>query len=103
MQIEETRMHLATLKLYMNKMEAWARQANQMIYEVEKSLLDLEDELFCLKYGPEYSMLKLNEAATHTFGPARLGADRCAKEDIAPAAFIQEFSYSNNVTSKRSR
>jgi len=86
----------------MEKMEAWTNQASTMIYQIEERLMDLEDELYFQKYESKNSIQNLNEAATQTFGPARLGIDRCAKEDIALAAFIQEFSQLNNLISKRS-
>lgn len=102
MKIDQMRTHLTTLKLYLKKMEAWAIQANELIYEVEERLMDLEDELHYQKYETMNNIKKLNGAATQTFGPARLGIDRCNEQNIELAAFIQAFSCINKSISKRS-
>lgn len=102
MKHEEIRTHLTTLKLYMKKMEAWVNQAGHLIHEVEERLMDLEDELYFQKYESKNSIKKLNVAATQTFGPARLGIDRCSEDDIQLAAFVQEFSYMNQLINARS-
>jgi len=101
-QIDEMRTQLTTLKLYMKKMEEFVSQAGTMIYEVEERLMDLEDELYFQKYESKNSIKKLNEAATQTFGPPRLGIDRCNEKDIALAAFIQQFSCINRLINTRS-
>ncbi len=102
MQIDEMRTHLTTLKLYMKKMEEFVSQAGTMIYEVEERLMDLEDDLYFQKYESKNSIKKLNGAATQTFGPPRLGIDRCSEDDIQLAAFVQEFSYMNQLINARS-
>lgn len=91
MQIEEMRVQLNTLKLYMNRMEDWVRQAGNMVYEIEERLMDLEDAEFYKKYEAKDSIRILNGAATQTVSPPRHGIDRCSKDDIKLAAFLQEF------------
>lgn len=101
MQVEEMRMHLTTLKLYMRKMKKFVSQAGTMIYEFEQRLMDLENELYFQKYEAKNSIKKLNGAATQTFGPPRLGIDRCNEKNIDLAAFIQQFSCINKLISTR--
>ncbi len=86
MKIEQIRTQLTTLKLYMRKMEDWASQANQLIYETEERLMDLEDELHYKKYN---DIQNFNEAATQIFSPARHEIDHCSKNHIAVVDFYQ--------------
>lgn len=97
MKIDQMRTHLTTLKLYLKKMEAWATQANELIYEVEERLMDLEDELHYQKYSAATSIQNLKAAVTHHVSPARLRIDHCYGKDIDLAAFVQEFSKLNTL------
>ncbi|MEN6512248.1 MAG: hypothetical protein ABFD00_10530 [Chloroherpetonaceae bacterium] len=90
MKIEEINTHLTTLKLYMNKLESWIKQANQLIYEVEERLMDIEDEIMFNKYYNKSKVNNLKDAATEMFCPPRLVNDHCINEYILHIPLMQE-------------
>lgn len=99
MKIDQIRTNLTTLRLYVEKMEAWANQANIMIHEMEEKLMDLEDEMHYQKYNMPIIMKTLKGAAIQRVSPPRQEIDRCSKNNIAVVDFYQ-YKEKNRINNK---
>jgi len=88
----QIRKQLDTIKIHIDELDRWIRNATDMIYEVEEKIFDIEDG-----YNKEYtlnnSMKSLEEAASgihHIMEcPPRLKSRRRDKQDIAAVGFNQ--------------
>jgi septal ring factor EnvC (AmiA/AmiB activator) len=101
MTLDEVRTQIVTLKLYLSRIDDWATQASNMIHDIENKIIDIEEQHSYQKYLLKDSIQNLKEAATKECSPKQ-NQDRCAKESSNLTALIQEFSYINNLISKRS-
>lgn len=95
MQLDEIRTNLTTLKMYMNKLDAWVSQASSMIHEIEERIMDLEHKKYKESDRLENIYL-LNRAATLLKCPPR-NFDRCGNHFIAADGFYQRETELNKV------
>lgn len=87
MQITQIRNQLSTLKIHIDLMYDWAKQAMDLVYEIENVIFEEEDKQFYKKYKlPNMEFFK--EAATES-NPPRLQLDRCADDHIDADGFLQ--------------
>lgn len=92
MKINEIRKQLTSMKIHIDQIDVWVKQASDMIYEIEESLFDLEDKQDCQKYEEEVSIDFFKVAASGIYllkSPPRLNSSRCSKDHIAADGFYQ--------------
>lgn len=95
MTTNEIRSHLDTLKMHIDQLESWMRQATDMVYMIEEKLMDIEDEeierMFSKKkYTKKCSMETKNAGSelNHYDCPPRL-SNACGEHTTSPLGFYQ--------------
>lgn len=44
MQVDQLRKQLTTMKIHIDQLEDWLKQATDMVYEIEEKIMDIEDQ-----------------------------------------------------------
>jgi hypothetical protein len=107
MEIDEISKHLILLKIHIDQIDEWVRQAADMVYAIEENIFDIKDKEYSQKYQTPDRVEFLKGAATginQTIdSPARLNSSRCSKDHIAAAGFYQSDFYLNKIVYKNLR
>ena len=88
MRTQDIRKQLMNMKMHLDEMDLWTRQAMNMIHQIEDNLFDVDDK----KYEMNDSIEFLKEAASGIYhlidSPPRLSS-RCSKHHNAADGFYQ--------------
>ncbi len=93
MPIDEIKSLMTTLKIHIDQIEIWTRQATDLVYLIEDNISK--------KYEAEDNIEFLKLAATGiqiTDCPPRLNSSRCSNDHSAAAGFFQsDFELNKNL------
>lgn len=95
MSIIEIRKKLTTMKIHLDRMDNWNRQACNMIYQIEEEIFDLEDQIYQHEENAIGGKItQINEAATSMqkiieSPPRHPNSSRSAIHNIGAAGFLQ--------------
>jgi len=104
--MDEIRNYLTNLKIHIDHMDKWLRQATDMVYAIENSLMNIKDAEMnkCLpykKYRDNDSIEYFKIAASRMYqmidSPPRLSSSRCSKDHISAAGFYQSHFKINKI------
>lgn len=94
MVMQEIRNQLDMLKIHIDELEKWIKNANDMIFDVESNLFDIEDIVYDYKeLSLKCMMLGIKEAASELNPfkecPPRQESCRCSRNNMGPGGFKQ--------------
>ena len=86
---QQIRSHLTTLKIHIDQIDDWVRQATDLVYAIEEGLLDSEDRELYKIYEKRSTIDFFKETATNPCPPRLEDLNRCGADSSAAVGFYQ--------------